>query len=76
MSSRHRMAPPRILPDTGVLPKALYRAAQVRALDRLAIEHFGIPGDVLMERAGEAAFHRVRARWPEAQRLLDGTTGS
>lgn len=51
------------------LPAALYRADQVRELDRLAIEVHGIPGATLMERAGAAAFRVLRARWPESRRL-------
>lgn len=51
------------------LPHLLYRAEQVRALDRIAIEQFGIPGSVLMERAGAAAFVVLRARWPQAARI-------
>ena len=51
----------RTLPDTDELPRALYTAAQVRGFDRLAIEHFGIPGLTLMERAGQAAFDLLRA---------------
>lgn len=47
----------------------LYRASQVGEMDRLAIESFGIPGYELMCRAGEAAFRRLRARWPEASGL-------
>jgi len=47
----------------------LYTAAQVRELDRLAIEEHGIPGYELMNRAGHAAFDRLRARWPEARAL-------
>ncbi|KAA6185068.1 NAD(P)H-hydrate dehydratase [Thiohalocapsa marina] len=51
------------------LPYALYRAEQVRALDRCAIERHHIPGEVLMERAGAAAFGLLRARWPQARRI-------
>ncbi|MGY6630327.1 MAG: NAD(P)H-hydrate dehydratase [Wenzhouxiangella sp.] len=47
----------------------LYTAHQVRELDRLAIEQHGIPGYTLMNRAGQAAFDRLRARWPEARAL-------
>ena len=54
------------MPDTGVLPHALYRAEQVRRLDRIAIETHGIPGIELMNRAGEAAYGLLRARWPQA----------
>ncbi len=52
------------------LPYALYRAAQVRALDRCAIERYQIPGAELMQRAGAAALRLLRARWPEARRLV------
>ncbi|TVS11036.1 MAG: NAD(P)H-hydrate dehydratase [Wenzhouxiangella sp.] len=47
----------------------LYRAEQVRELDRLAIERHGIAGYELMNRAGRAAFQTLRARWPEARRI-------
>lgn len=52
------------------LPLTIYRAAQVRELDRLAIEEHGIPGYTLMCRAGEAAFQVLRQRWPWARNLL------
>ncbi|MEE4377016.1 MAG: NAD(P)H-hydrate dehydratase [Candidatus Competibacteraceae bacterium] len=51
------------------LPVALYRAAQVRELDRLAIEERGIPGYTLMSLAGEAAFAALRRHWPNAQHI-------
>lgn len=51
------------------LPTNLYRAAQCRELDRLAIQEFGISGNILMERAGEAAFHVLRDSWPEAKQI-------
>ena len=51
------------------LPTNLYRATQCRELDRLAIEEFGISGNILMERAGEAAFDVLRDRWPDAKRI-------
>ncbi len=51
------------------LPRALYTAAQTRELDRLAIESAGIPGDILMTRAGEAAFLLLREQWPEAREI-------
>ncbi len=50
-------------------PSVLYTAAQVRELDRRAIEDHGIDGYVLMARAGEAAFRTLRRRWPGARRL-------
>jgi len=51
------------------LPLVLYRASQVRELDRIAIEDMGIPGICLMERAGSAAFALLRTRWPRARRI-------
>ena len=52
------------------LPKTLYIAAQVRELDRIAIEEFSIPGITLMERAGDTAYQLMRIKWPEAKRIL------
>jgi NAD(P)H-hydrate epimerase len=52
------------------LPTALYTAAQVRALDRYAIDTLGISGFTLMTRAAEAALRALRNRWPQAQRIL------
>lgn len=51
------------MPESPRLPHALYRADQVRALDRTAIEVHGIPGLELMERAGAAAYALLRQRW-------------
>ena len=59
---------PRPLPTSDSLPYALYTAAQVRALDQAAIAS-GMPGGALMARAEEAAYQRLRARWPEARRI-------
>lgn len=52
------------------LPIALYRTAQVRALDAYAIKELGIPGYTLMKRAGEAALRYLRTRWPMAHRIV------
>lgn len=52
------------------LPLPLYRASQVRALDRIAIEEMGIPGVCLMERAGSAAFAVLQSCWPKARRIV------
>lgn len=48
----------------------LYLARDVRELDRLAIEEYGIPGYTLMERAGRAAFYALLRKWPGASRLI------
>ncbi len=50
-----------------VLPEELYRPEQVRRLDRLAMERYGLPGEELMERAGRAVFEAARRRWPDAR---------
>lgn len=49
------------------LPTLLYRADQVRELERIAIADYGIPGMTLMERAGRAAWDCFRDAWPEAE---------
>lgn len=48
------------------LPTKLYRAEQVREVDRVVIEQHGISGLELMHRAGQAAFEVIRQRWPGA----------
>ena len=55
--------------DLPEIPHSLYRADQVRELDRLAIEQEGIPGLELMERAGAAAFTLLRHRWPRGKMI-------
>lgn len=55
--------------DAAAQPPLLYTAAQVRALDRLAIEGHGIPGITLMTRAGRALFEVLRAEYAHAQPL-------
>jgi NAD(P)H-hydrate epimerase len=55
---------------TAKLPLSLYSTAQVRELDRLAIEDYGIAGFTLMQRAARAAYQLLRQQWPQAQRLL------
>lgn len=47
----------------------LYRPAQVRAMDQHAIAQLGVGAMVLMDRAGEAAWKLLRARWPDARRI-------
>lgn len=46
--------------NPSTLPAALYTAAQVRELDRQAIEVQGVPGIQLMKRAGRAVFNVVQ----------------
>ncbi len=54
---------------TRVLPVDLYRAEQVRELDRCAIEEHGIAGIHLMKRAGRAAFQALLQRWPDPEQI-------
>ncbi len=51
------------------LPNRLYRAEQVRAMDKYAIDDLGIPGLVLMQRAGMAAFEVLCHTWPKARSI-------
>ena len=51
------------------LPETLYRAQELRALDRAVTALFGIPGIDLMERAAAAALRYLRQRWPRAHRI-------
>ena len=52
-----------------MLPTELYRACDVRELDRRAMETGGIPGIDLMERAGLESYRVLRERWPAARRV-------
>jgi NAD(P)H-hydrate epimerase len=52
------------------LPLAIHTAAQVRALDRYAIDDLKIPGYALMTKAGEAALTALRSCWPTAQKIV------
>jgi len=58
-----------IMAPHGRLPLALHRAAEVRELDRIAIEDHCIAGYTLMGRAGAAGFRVMRDRWPRARRI-------
>lgn len=58
-----------MIPVMSILPHDLYRAAQVRELERIAMAQCGLSDGVLLERAGRAAFELLRRRWPEAHRI-------
>ena len=47
------------------LPQQLYTAEQVRELDRLAIQQYGIDGFELMSRAAKACFDAICRKWPD-----------
>ncbi len=61
------MATDRTLIDA--LPKFLYRAEQVRAMDDYAINTLGIPGLDLMQNAGAASFQIMRKQWPKLNHI-------
>lgn len=47
----------------------IYQTEQIREFERIAQERFAITGEVLMQRAGKAAFDYLQRRWPQAQKL-------
>jgi len=51
------------------LPYDLYRAEQVRELDRLAIEYYGISANALMATAGQVLFDEIRRNWPRLRNI-------
>jgi len=52
------------------LPEGLYRATDIRTIDRRAGATPELAGGMLMERAGASAYHLVRAQFPRARRLV------
>lgn len=52
------------------LPLAIHTAAQVRAIDRHAIDGLRIPSYALMTQAGEASLVALRSCWPSKQRVV------
>ncbi|MBF8269775.1 MAG: bifunctional ADP-dependent (S)-NAD(P)H-hydrate dehydratase/NAD(P)H-hydrate epimerase [Gammaproteobacteria bacterium] len=51
------------------LPTSLYRADQVRELDRRAGTELNIDGFNLMQRAGRSAWEILQGNWPQARHL-------
>lgn len=49
--------------------QALYRVAQIREAERIAIQDLQLPALQLMRSAGLAAFNALRKRWPNQRRL-------
>lgn len=48
----------------------VYSAAQVRQLDQIAIQHYGIPAYTLMTRAGQATFECIRQHWSASRSVV------
>jgi NAD(P)H-hydrate epimerase len=57
------------------ISRRLYSAAQVRELDRRAIQDCGVPGYTLMRRAAAAAWGATRRRWPQARSVAVAAGG-
>ena len=55
--------------NTAELEQPIYSVAQVREIERRAIQDLGLPGYTLMTRAATAALRKLRAQWPRVQRL-------
>ncbi|MDD9857709.1 MAG: NAD(P)H-hydrate dehydratase [Gammaproteobacteria bacterium] len=53
-----------------MLPAEIYQSRQTRELDRIVIEQHGVPGIMLMRRAGEAAFARIMERYSGSGRMV------
>jgi hydroxyethylthiazole kinase-like uncharacterized protein yjeF len=51
------------------LPRDLYTAADVRLLDKITIEQFGIPGFTLMQSAASIAFNKLMEKWPQTRHV-------
>ena len=47
----------------------LYQVKQIRDLEKIAMEEYNIRSDVLMQRAGEAAFRELKNHWPQAKNI-------
>ena len=47
----------------------LYTADQVKQIDQVVINEYGVPGLVLMRRAAEATIEVALARWPKLTRV-------
>lgn len=56
--------------STSRLPQYLYKAAQVRELDRQAVARSGKPGFALMKAAAVAAFELLQSLWPDRKQLI------
>jgi NAD(P)H-hydrate epimerase len=51
------------------LPTKLYQAQQVRELDRIAIQEYGIAGISLMQKAANAVWQEIQERWSTITRI-------
>ena len=47
----------------------IYQTQQIREFERIAQERFSMTGEILMQRAGKAAFDFLQRRWPQAQKI-------
>ena len=47
------------------ISRSLYRVAEIRAAEHIAIQDLNMPGLQLMRSAGQAAFNLIRHHWPD-----------
>lgn len=47
----------------------IFETQQIREIESLARERFSITGEVMMQRAGKAAFDFMQRRWPQAKKI-------
>lgn len=48
----------------------LYQTQQIKELEQLAVEKQNLSISVLMQRAGKAAWHVLREKWPKAKKII------
>lgn len=54
---------------TSASKSLIYQTQQIRALEQIAIQQYGIAEDDLMQRAGQAAFNFLLRRWPQVRKI-------
>lgn len=48
----------------------IYQTEQIREFERLAEERFAVSAQIMMQRAGKAAFDLLMKRWPQAAKIV------
>lgn len=52
------------------LPIELYQTLQIRTLEKIAIQSYGLSESDLMAKAGSAAFHLLQEKWPDCEQII------
>lgn len=53
-----------------IIKTPIYQVSQIREIEKLSQERYGISGHLLMQRAGKAAFDFLHRRWPQAHKIV------